>query len=544
MCNSWSKPSLQPANYGDHSMSEAQPATSPAVPPSATAAPEPPLFELTHVLRGHTSDVRAVATTFDQLSEREALLSGSRDETATCWSRPSPSSSEPSQSAPSFDKGASFQGKRFCNAVDFVPPSPAFGLPRGQILMGSLDSQIRCFDPLRSDKPLQVLSDHWDNISVLKAYSYHVRHQAEQLDEPPVFISASWDKTARVWIWDPTLATWSTKFVLRGHDEAVWGVQIVQPPSMTASEAESGASQQGRYLTSSADLFIRLFHGEQLHAVYAGHTDVVRSLHVLPQLPPTSGQDGKATAPADANPTYYPNEPLFASTSNDGTIRIWSLDARRSPTPGNGGEALQILRGHESLVYDVAAFIERDTAQPRLVSSGEDGTFRVWNWASGELIQTVAVPVISVWSIAILPESHDVVVGCSDALVRVYSSHPPASASLSDSDFHGAPLSASEAAFEAQKASDIQQQRQLDVQADHADSSSVEQQCNAEGQEYQGERYDFVLRIDVSDDAEPLPLPINRADDRRQVASDFVALHKLPESYVDKILDFVNLVLG
>lgn len=410
--------------------------------------------------------------------------------------------------------------------------------------MGSLDSQIRCFDPLRDDKPRQVLSDHWDNVSVLKAYSYDIRHEAVEPDEPPVFISASWDKTARVWIWDPTLAKWSTKFVLRGHDEAVWGVQIVQPPSMTASQAESGASQQGRYLTSSADLFIRLFHGEQLHGVYAGHTDVVRSLHVLPQLPSTTSSDDDKAASAGRNPAFYPNEPLFASTSNDGTVRIWSLDARRSPTPGNGGEALRVLRGHESLVYDVAAFIERDTAQPRLVSSGEDGTFRVWNWVSGELIQTVAVPVISVWSIAVLPQSQDVVVGCSDALVRVYSSHAPALASLTGSNFLGAPLSKSEAAIEAQKASDIQQQRQLNVQANDIESSSVDKQTDVQGEEYQGQRYDFVLRIDVSDDAEPLPLPINRADDRRQVASDFVALHELPESYIDKILDFVNLVLG
>ncbi len=57
-----------------------------------------------------------------------------------------------------------------------------------------------------------------------------------------------------------------------------------------------------------------------------------------------------------------------------------------------------MLKGHTSLVYDVAAYIERDTGNPRLVSSGEDGTFRVWDWRSGELLQTVAVPVISVWS--------------------------------------------------------------------------------------------------------------------------------------------------
>ncbi len=151
--------------------------------------------------------------------------------------KPGPSS-EP---APDFERGTTFHGHRFCNAVDFVPPSPAYGLPRGQILMGSLDSQIRCFDPLRSDKPLQVLSDHWDNVSVLKAYRHGTAEGFEATDDGmPIFISASWDKTARVWIWDPAQSVkWISKFVLRGHDEAVWGVQIVEPPQSVQDEKQS-----------------------------------------------------------------------------------------------------------------------------------------------------------------------------------------------------------------------------------------------------------------------------------------------------------------
>ncbi len=83
---------------------------------------------------------------------------------------------------------------------------------------------------------------------------------------------------------------------------------------------------------------------------------------------------------------------------------------------------------------------------------------------SAELLQTVAVPVISVWSIAALPRSQDVVVGCSDSLVRVYSLHP-SPPSRDDSNFSGEPLSASEAATEADKAREVQNQLRLAIQA-------------------------------------------------------------------------------
>lgn len=489
-------PSL--ASSGRHTMAENE--------SLSTSSSKTHEYELTHVLRGHTSDVRSVAATYEPLSQREALLSGSRDELATYWSR--------TPGASTFDKGSTFQGHRFCNAVEFV--SPANGLPRGQILMGSLDSQIRCYDPLRSDKPAQILSEHWDNISVISACA-----EDGSRDDLPAFISGSWDKTARVWMWDED--RWKCRYVLRGHQEAVWGAQIVEPP-------DSGRNQ-GRYLTSSADLFIRLFHGDQLHAVYAGHTDVVRSLRLLPPLAANEGS------------SLYAGEPLFSSASNDTTIRIWSLDPRGSDTPGNGGEAIQVLRGHTSLVYDIAAFLERGTDTPRLVSSGEDGTFRVWNWCTAELLQTIAVPVISVWSIAVLPVSQDVVVGCSDGLVRIYSTSPALlEESQVESSFAGARLSASEAEAEAQRAQEVQHSLQSVIQAKH--SAVDEEHTDGEGEVFEGKKYDYVLRIDVKDDEVPLPFPINRTDDREQKAKEFVARHSLPESYVQRIVEFVSLVMG
>lgn len=431
-----------------------------------------------------------MAPTLDALSGREALLSGSRDETAVLWSR------EQSPNA-AFSKDATFQGHRFCSAVEFIPPCASAGLPRGQVLTGSLDAQIRCFDPLRPDKPLQLLTDHWDNVAVLKSTTH----------DEPVFISGSWDKTARVWMWDG--AKWACKWVLRTHEQAVWGVEIIEPPT---------ATQPGKYLTASADLFIRLFHGDQLHTVYAGHTDVVRSLLLLPPLPPTDDA-------GSADPVLFPDESVFASSSNDGTVRIWSLDARRSPTPGNGGEAVRVLRGHTSLVYGLATY--QKAAGLRLVSSGEDGTFRIWDPVSSRLLHTIPVPVVSVWAVAVLPASNDIVVGCSDGLVRIYSRH--AARAEEDSKMLGAPLSISEAEAEARKAAEIQ--RTLSRNTETPDQST------------QDGNHDVLLHIDVADDQPPLPLAVNRSQNWLQVASDFVALHALPSSYIERIVEYIQLVL-
>lgn len=381
------------------------------------------------------------------------------------------------------------------------------------LLLGSLDSRIRCFDPTRPDKPVQILSEHWDNVSVIKASSSaHL----------PSFISGSWDKTARVWCLSQDSSSaqlWQCSYTLRGHEQAVWGVQIVQHPHQENNKAET----EGKYLTSSADLFVRLFHGDQLVSVYAGHTDVVRTIKLFPHsvLVPDAGTDQKAP------------EQLFATCSNDCTIKVWSLDPKRSPTPGNGGEPIRTLRGHSSIVYDLDILPLSDSDKFHLASSAEDGTVRIWDWFDESLRCTMPQPAISAWSVAVLKPSLDIATGLSDGTVRIYhASHTKDDpsrvfASPEEQQDHTESVQKVVAAVNAR----------LDPQ--EPDPTKQQQKTQFESQ-----WYDFVLQVDVSDDAEPIPLPVNRADDPRSVARDFLQKHDLPDSYEEQIVSFISMVLG
>lgn len=66
----------------------------------------------------------------------------------------------------------------------------------------------------------------------------------------------------------------------------MWGIEIVD-----AREGEE------KYLTASADLFVRMFEGEECKVVWEGHRDVVRDLRLL-----NRGKEGQ-------------KEQLFASSS-------------------------------------------------------------------------------------------------------------------------------------------------------------------------------------------------------------------------------------
>lgn len=73
---------------------------------------------------------------------------------------------------------------------------------------------------------------------------------------------------------------------------------------------------------------------------------------------------------------FSPDGSTFATSSEDGTVRLWRLD---------DGELLQTLQGHSDFVLSLD-FSPDGTA---LASGSNDGTVRIWDASNGTLIQKI-----------------------------------------------------------------------------------------------------------------------------------------------------------
>ncbi|TIA20014.1 PFU-domain-containing protein [Aureobasidium pullulans] len=343
------------------------------------------------------------------------------------------------------------------------------------------------------------------------------------LDASPdgdTLVSGGWDTQARVW----SISKGECTAELKGHDAAVWAVMVYDDSTI---------------ITGCADKTIRIFSlGGKLLQTIPGLPDVVRALCRLP-----SG---------------HPSGAAFASAGNDQVIRLWTLD---------GVEVAQ-LHGHTSFIYALAVLSNGD-----LVSSGEDRTVRVWKGT--ECIQTITHPAISVWAVAVCPETDDIITGASDKMIRIFSRD---SSRYADAEaLRAFDESVSSSSIPQQTASEGQQinkeqlpgpdflqqksgtkegQVQMIREEDgsvtaHTWSSAAQQWINvgtvvdaaaSSGRKvtHEGKDYDFVFDVDIKDGEPPLKLPYNIGQNPYDVASRFIANNELPMTYLDQVANFIT----
>ncbi|KAJ5609569.1 hypothetical protein N7528_010136 [Penicillium herquei] len=453
-----------------------------------------PDFKISASLEGHGDDVRAVA-----FPNPSVILSASRDATVRLWKLVS---SPP----PAYDYTITAHGSAFINTLAYLPPSPAY--PEGLILSGGQDTIIEARQPSKAaaDNADAMLLGHGHNVCAL-----------DVSPDGQWVVSGSWDSTARLW----KVGKWEADVVLNGHEASVWAVL---------------AYDKDTIITGCADQMIRVFNtsGTLLGSV-RNSNDVVRGLCKVPASNPTGAQ--------------------FATASNDGIIRLYTLN----------GDLVASLHGHESFVYSLAALPTGE-----LVSAGEDRTVRVWNGT--QCVQTITHPAISVWSVAACQETGDIVTGASDRITRVFSRSPERQAAPEviqqfDDAVKGSSIPAEQVGkvnkeklpgpeFLQQKSGTKEGQVQMILQGDgsitaHTWSSATREwiavgtvvdSAGSSGRktEYHGHDYDYVFDVDIEDGKPPLKLPYNVSQNPYEAATKFIQDNELPISYLDQVANFIT----
>lgn len=202
-----------------------------------------------------------------------------------------------------------------------------------------------------------------------------------QVGDDRVLVSSGHDDTIRVW----TLGDDSDPLVIEAHDDSIGAVAVAE---LTDGSAIVSAGNDG--LAKVWDLE----SGDQI-AVFEGHTDDVRAIATAELdgrvVAVSGGNDGtlRVWDPSTGREVVEPattgakiralatgilfDEPVVFAGCNDKQIQVWNLaDMKQIGSP---------LEGHTGTVRVAEPY---DAAEgPALISTGDDGTVRVWDLESG-----------------------------------------------------------------------------------------------------------------------------------------------------------------
>ncbi|EGT34984.1 hypothetical protein CAEBREN_13229 [Caenorhabditis brenneri] len=262
-------------------------------------------YGISQVLEAHRSDARALAVT-----ESGVLISGGRDDKVNWWGK----------KGGKYSKTLTFEQPQgmAVNSIAYVDMDDGW-----KLFVGRKDGTIAVYAS-GSQEPVAVFKEHTQNVCCL-----HINQKGTHL------LSGSWD--ANVMIFPITEINKSSFTVHRcvGHSLSVWALaSFPENPDV--------------YLSASADKTIRLWHGNETTATFKGHTDVVRALAVLSNENFLSaGNDGHiihwnvssrhmlgkfSTNSHDFIYSMTLSDSHILTTGEDGTLEFWTMDTHTDGT--------------------------------------------------------------------------------------------------------------------------------------------------------------------------------------------------------------------
>jgi WD40 repeat protein len=301
---------------------------------------------LLHTPTGHDGWVRAVAVTADG----HRAVSGGQDGTVRVWNP---------------DAGTLLHT---LTGHDGPVLAVAVSANGRRAISGGDNGTVRVWDP-DAGKLLHTLTGHHDLVPTVAVSADG--HRA---------VSGGDDETVR--IWDPDAGT--LLHTLTGHDGWVLAVAVSADGRRAVSGCDDGTVRIWDVAT-----------GKQIAS--AGK----RSVFGLVRRSPRGDQGSVRSVSISADGR------LAVSGGDDGTVRVWDLDA---------GTLLHALTGHDRGVTVVAVSADGR----RAVSGGDDGTVRVWDLDAGTLLHALTGHDRGVTAVAVSADGRRAVSGGDNGTVRMW----------------------------------------------------------------------------------------------------------------------------
>ena len=379
---------------------------------------------------------------------------------------------------------------------------------------GSKDRKIFVFDSLTGDKIVEM-------------------HAASEIHSGPICsLTVAGDELIVAGSWDGTFSTWTSQgeFVSRNASAGSHAVAVAFSQSTST------------IITGSQDKALRwwsLETGDLVREIPNAHEDIIRSISVKDQL--------------------------VLTTSNDCTIKLWSVTT---------GECLYTTLGHSNFIFNVSFGIEG-----LFFSASEDKTAKSWTIDDNcHVANTQSFPHPGTVWFAHQLDNQTFVTGCSDGIVRSFSSNPARHAPAEELEAYSS-LCASAAASESQEQidpstvpseSDMNRYRgkkigEIKMFKNETNEVFAYQwtqvgnwekvglvtggnQTAKKGQKkfYAGDQYfaqgeyDYVFDVELGESGRMALLPINESDNPLVCAEQFCARESINKSNLSQIIDFIK----
>ncbi|CAA88206.1 Ubiquitin fusion degradation protein 3 homolog [Caenorhabditis elegans] len=298
-----------------------------------------PQYTISHVIEAHKSDTKALAVT-----QGGCLISGGRDETVKFWAK----------KGKQYTKTHAFEQPKGITVNSIAYAELADGW---RLFVGRRDGTIAVFGPSQAE-PYAIFNEHKQNVCCL-----HINEKATHM------LSGSWDSNVIIWPITELNSSSFTTIVCPGHTLSVWALA-------------SFPDLPNTYLSASADKTIRMWFGDTTLSVFKGHTDVVRALVVLSSSHFLSaGNDGHiihwdvasasilrkfATQAHEFIYSMTLSDSHILTTGEDGTLEFWAIDGGKDGNLAIVSEA--VIQLPTTNTWDAKVLLNSDIAV-----AGSDG---------------------------------------------------------------------------------------------------------------------------------------------------------------------------